>query len=110
MRKKIDSYLGFAKKSRNLISGGNTCVIMGQKKKLKLIIVCEDASENSKEKMMTLARKNKIPCLTYGKSDDISRITGTTGRSVFGIVDSKFAEIIVHTIDQEKIKDKEGIK
>ena len=47
MKKKIDSYLGFAKKSGNLMSGINTCSFGLSRGKVKLVILAEDISENS---------------------------------------------------------------
>lgn len=107
MRKKIDSYFGFACKSRNLVTGAGTCKVMATKGKLKLMIITEDIAEGSKEKMEKLAKANNIPYRIYGLSDHLSQITGTLGRSVFGITDKKFAETIEKEIDSEKSKEKE---
>ena len=52
MRSKINSYLGFAKKSGNLMSGTNTCIFGISKGKVKLVILAEDISENSEKKIM----------------------------------------------------------
>ena len=50
MNRKVISYLGFAKKSGNLLTGVNTCSFAMAKGKVKLMILAEDISENSREK------------------------------------------------------------
>ena len=57
MRERIHSYFGFAKKSRNLISGYNTCLYGIQKRKVKLMILASDLSENTLDKFRRLPRK-----------------------------------------------------
>lgn len=54
--KKIISYLGFAIKSNNLISGQTA--LKHTKKALNLIIVCNSASDNLKNLAKNLAEKN----------------------------------------------------
>ena len=45
MRSKVESYLGFAKKSGNLMSGSNTCIFGMAKGKVRLVILADDISE-----------------------------------------------------------------
>ena len=106
MKKKINSYMGFAKKSGNLISGGNTCQVTAEKGRLKLLIIAEDASENSREKMIKLAGKTKTAYRIYGRTDDLSHGTGTSGRRVFGVTDRNFADTIMNAIDEEQSKER----
>lgn len=101
MREKIYSYLGFAKKSRNLVSGSNTCTFAINQKKVKLLILTEDLSENTVKKMTKLAEDNKVTYRIYGKAEDLSQITGGGERGVFGITDTNFAEVILKEIDKE---------
>lgn len=107
MKKKTHSYLGFARKSGNLLSGGNTCLIAGAKGRLKLLIIAEDASENSREKVIRLAKKTKTAYRIYGRTDDLSHATGMQGRSIFGVTDSNLADTIMDAIDKEQRREKE---
>lgn len=100
MRKKVDSYLGFAAKSRSLISGYYTCLHSIKQKKLKLLILSEDLSENTTNKMIKLSEENGIPSRIYGKSVELSKATGNRERGVFGITDKNFADIILKEIDE----------
>lgn len=96
---KPESLMGFAAKSRDLVTGSNTCEIEAKKGRLKLLIIAEDIAEGSREKMIRTADTNGIPYRIYGDSDGLSHITGCSGRSVFGITDSGFARSIIKEID-----------
>jgi len=101
MIKKVDSYLGFAAKSRNLVSGYQTCLHAIKQKKLKLLILSEDLSENTVKKLSKLSKENEIPLRIYGKSEELSKTTGSQERGVFGITDVNFADVIKREIDGE---------
>ncbi|MFQ9892212.1 MAG: L7Ae/L30e/S12e/Gadd45 family ribosomal protein [Emergencia sp.] len=98
-RNKVFSYLGFAARSRNLVTGGNTCVMMMSKKKIKLLILTKDLSENTMKKMLQQCSKRNIVYRIFGSSEELSQITGKAGKGVFGITDQHFAEIILKEID-----------
>lgn len=101
MRKKVDSYLGFAAKSRNLVSGYHTCLHAIKQKKLKLLILSGDLSENTVKKLAKLSEDNGVPLRIYGKMEELSMITGSRERGVFGITDKNFADAILKEIDGE---------
>lgn len=102
MKSKLESYLGFARKSGNLIFGAGTCEISMDKGKVKLLIITEDTAENTRKKLIPKAERLGIPYIIYGLSDEISRITGTSGRTIFAITDKNFANVITEQIESEK--------
>ena len=99
MENKVLSYLGFAAKARKLVTGYNTCIYMMEKKKIRLLILAEDLSENSVKKMVSASEKHKVPCRIYGAGEQLSKITGTAGKGIFGITDENFAKVISDGID-----------
>ena len=101
MRKKVDSYLGFAAKSRNLVSGYQSCLHAIKHNKLKLLILSEDLSENTVKKISKLSKESEIPLRIYGKSEELSKVTGSQERGIFGITDVNFADVILKEIDGE---------
>lgn len=101
MRKKIDSYLGFAAKSRNLVTGYNTCLLMMDKRKIKLLILAKDLSEKTVKKLSDAAENKNIPYRYYGTVEELSRMCGKQGKGVFGITDVNFAKVIINEIDRE---------
>lgn len=98
-RNKALSYLGFAARSRNLVTGYNTCSLMMQKRKLKLLILTEDLAENTVKKMLQLCSRYKIEYRIFEKSEVLAHAAGKPGKGIFGITDSHFAEIICKEID-----------
>ncbi len=96
---KVCSYLGFAARSRNLITGYNTCIRMIESKKLKLLILTEDLSDNTVKKLRQKCGKHDIKYRIFGSAEELGRIAGKPGKGVFGITDSHFAEIICKEID-----------
>ena len=100
MRKKIESYLGFAARSRNLVTGYN--IMAMQKRKLKLLILASDLSENSIEKLVKEAEKTGTSYKIYGSVSGLSHITGKDNKGVFGVTDRNFADIISQEIDKEQ--------
>ena len=107
MRKKIYSYLGFATKSRKLINGFNTCVFSMKKRNVKLLIVAEDISENTEEKILREAEKYGVTYRRFGSIEELSGITGEECAGIFGITDDNFANVILREIDEEKSMEKE---
>lgn len=101
MKSKLESYLGFARKSGNLVFGAGTCEINMAKGKVKLLIIAEDTAENTKKKLISKAEREGVPCRIYGRADELSRITGADGRNVFAVTDSNFAKVIEEQIGLE---------
>ena len=104
-RSKVESYLGFAAKARKLSTGYNTCLFMMEKRKIKLLILAGDLSENSREKMTAAADKQGVPYRIYGKIEDLSHITGTEGKGIFGLADDNFAKVILSEIDRQSLEE-----
>ena len=59
MENKVLSYLGFAARARKLVTGYNTCLYMMEKKKIRLLLLAEDLSENTKKKISVQKKKKE---------------------------------------------------
>ena len=81
--------------------GYNTCLFAMNKKKVKLLIIAEDTSENTRKKIEKDAKKHQVTYRIYGTSDELSEMAGTGGRSIFGITDQNFAQVILKEIDKD---------
>ena len=101
-RSKVYSYLGFAAKSRNLISGYNSCIMGIERGKVKLLIVTEGISDNTVKKLLQKCDKYKVEYRIFGNREEIGKVTGNPGNGVFAITDSHFSEIICKEIDQNQ--------
>lgn len=100
MRKKIHSYLGFSKRSRSLISGYNSCTHGMERGKIRLLILTEDLTENTRQKFKKLAATQEVPLRIYGTKEELSKMTGENNRGVFGVTDKNLAAAILEEIDR----------
>ncbi len=89
-------------KAGKLAYGTDMCVEKIKNKKAKLIIVSEDASDNTKEKFSYLCKDNNIPLYLYGAKDDLSRSVGKNNKTVFAILDTNFAKSIKQMVEDLK--------
>ena len=99
MREKILSYLGFAAKSGNLISGSNAFKAESKKKKIEMLLITEDTSENTKKEMIKIAEMKGIPYRIWGNSVGVSGAVGRNERNIFAIKEKNLAEAIIKEID-----------
>ncbi len=102
MRKKIHSYIGFAKRSRNLTAGSNSCEFVCSRRPVYLMILATDLAENTIKKFTSLARGMNIPLRVYGTREELSEMAGEgTDTGVFVITDKNLANAILKEIDEE---------
>lgn len=94
---KIISYLGFAQKSNNMITGQTA--LKKTTKKLHLIMVCNTASENLKNLAKNLA--NKHDCEFIISKVEISNLIKFDDVKILGIVDENLSKAIIS--NKEKI-------
>lgn len=106
-RDKLYSYLGFASKSRNLITGYNTCLMAMTKGKIKLLIIAEDLALNTIDKMESKCKSQDIDYRIFGNAEELSHRTGNDNKGIFGITDDNFAKVICKEIDLIQSKEKE---
>lgn len=106
-KKKMLSYMGFAAKARKIVNGYNTCVFTMEKRRIRLLVIAEDLAENSKKKMISAANKYNVEYRIFGDSDEMSHMTGTEGKGIFGITDENFANVISKEIDNIQLLDRE---
>ncbi len=100
MRKsKLEGLLGFASRSKNLITGSNACLDKIPKRAVSLVIISEDVGENTRKKLMSKCKTYGIDYRIFGKAEDLSHITGKIDKGIFGITDKGFADSICKEID-----------
>jgi len=91
--------LGISKKAGKLIAGQESVERAANAKKISLIIVSNDTSKNTKEKMKNLSNKTNIPILFWSQADELGKAIGKELSKVIGITDEGFAKEI-----QKRIK------
>ena len=64
-------------------------------KKVKLVIVAEDASSRTKEKFDFLSKNNNIPIIIKGEIEVLSKAIGKSNKAIIGIEDINLSNEII---------------
>ena len=96
---KLQAYFGFARKSRSLVSGYETCIQIIKRNKMKLVLITHTASNRTKEKFRKLCETRKVPVIWADETLRIEEITGLSDRNIFGITDENLAKAIAKEIE-----------
>lgn len=99
MTDKVYSFLGLATKARKLVSGEETCERALKGLGVSLIIVADDASQNTKKKFTDACKFRSIEIRIFGKKDLLGKFTGKNIRSVVAILDKGFSRKLMEMID-----------
>jgi len=99
---KIYSMLGLCIKAGKLAYGSDMVINNIKKKKVKLIILSEDASENTKKKFIELANENNLKIIIFGKKEDLNQKIGEENKVVFGVLDENFSKSIIKLFEDLK--------
>ena len=94
MDRKVYSYIGLCQKAGRLKSGEGACVAAIAKGEACLVIISEDASDNTKKKFLNKAKYYGIECHVKGSRGDLSSAIGKANRPVVAITDRGLAEKI----------------
>ncbi len=100
MNSKIRNLLTLAAKSGNIVSGDETCINYFKKNAIYLIILAEDASDNTKKKFNDKASYRDVPVRFWNNKDELGSTIGKTSRTIIGIIDKGFAEKLLSYLDE----------
>ena len=89
-------------KAGKLAYGTDMCLEKIKFKKAKLILVAEDASENTKEKFSKMCESVKLPIYIYGSKEELSNHIGKANKTVFAVLDNNFAKSICKMFEELK--------
>lgn len=92
--KKIYNLLGLMVKSRNLLSGSFMTEKAVKEGLAKLVIVSEDASDNTKKLFHNKCEFYQVPLYLFGSSEKLGQAMGKEARVSLAVTDSGFAKSI----------------
>ena len=95
---KVLSYLGLAMRGRNLVSGEFQTEDAVKSGKAILVIVAEDASENTKKLFRDKCSYYEVPVYSYGTKQSLGRAIGKDQRSSLAVTDAGLAQAIEKTL------------
>ena len=87
------SMLGLASRARKITSG-ETLIHDIRNKKVHYVIIADDASDNTKKKIIDKCNFYKVDYVIEGSIDDLSIAVGKFNRVAVGILDKGFATSI----------------
>ena len=99
---KILSLLGLAVRAGDAVSGEFAVDKAGKSGRAYLLIIAEDASQNTKKLFLDMCRYYGIPFVLYGTRETIGKAVGKDNRSAAAILDQGFANSIMKQIDTGK--------
>lgn len=92
---KIYSYIGLCMRAGKIVSGDDTTLKELKKGKLHLVIVAEDASDNTKKLFKDKASYRKVDQIFFSTKLQLGLSIGKSPRSVIGIKDKSLSEKIL---------------
>ena len=90
---RLDNILGLAKRARKL-SVGDAVLEDIRKKKAKLVVICSDASENTKKKISDKCTYYGIPYLYMEDSVRLNTAIGSYNYMAVAVLEDGFAKMI----------------
>lgn len=100
--RKFYSLLGLCKKAGKLCGGEVAVENAIRKKKTVLLILAEDASENTKKKFRNSAVYYKIPLIEVGDKVSLGSAIGDEFRAIVAVMEQGFAKKLAQLAEEEK--------
>lgn len=91
---KILGLIGLSAKAGKICFGTDSTVDNITKRKVKLVIIANDASERSKSKFFELCKNYNIHIIEFENIDNLSKSIGKSNKAVIGIKDINLAKEI----------------
>ncbi len=98
MINKVYGLLGISSKAGKVISGTDIILEKMERKKVKLVIIAEDASEKTIKNMKYYCNKENVELIIYGNILENSKAIGKHNRATIAIIDQNLAIAIKELI------------
>ena len=103
-QKKVFSYIGIAAKAGYLTSGEFMAEKSVKEGKAKLVIVAEDASNNTKKMFTNMCTYYKVPIYFFGEKTNLGHAIGKEFRASLVLLDQGLADMVekqLNTINKD---------
>ncbi len=98
---KVLSLLGLAMRGRNLVSGEFQTVESVKTGSAMLVIVAEDASENTKKLFRDKCSFYEVPIYEFGTKEILGRAIGKDIRSSMAVCDAGLADAVIKQLEMK---------
>lgn len=100
-KNKILTLVGFAYKSRKMVSGEGITLEHIKKEKVRLVFLSKDASDNTAKRIKDKAASRDIPVCEFFDRYEMGKAIGKEERVVIGITDKNFANSMLTLLGGE---------
>ena len=97
---KVLSLLGLAFRSGNLVSGEFATREAVRKKAATLVIVANDASDNTKKMFVNQCKQYQVPFYCGGLKEELGHAIGKEFRASIAVTDQGFADALLKQLDK----------
>lgn len=94
-RNKILNLIGLATKARKTVSGEFSTEKAVKSGKAYLVVVADDASDNTRKKFTNMCTYYQVPICFFGKKDELGHRMGKEIRASLAVLDEGFAREMV---------------
>ena len=107
---RIFSLLGIAMRGRNLVSGETQTLEAVKKGSAGLVIIAEDASDNTVKLFTNKCRYYDIPVFRWGTKENLGHAIGKDLRSSVGVCDAGLANSLISLLTEQKKEWKDTVE
>lgn len=100
VKSKVYSMLGLATRSRNLVSGEFSTEKAIKEGKACVVIVAEDASNNTKKQFHNSCDFYHVPCFDFGTKEELGHAMGKEERASLAVTNEGFAKSIIKILEE----------
>ena len=100
-KNKVLTYLGLATRAGKTVSGEFSVEKSLKQRKARLVVVSEEASENTKKKFRNMCEYWKTPLYFFGTGEELGRACGKEFRIVTAVEDEGLAKAAISHLEQE---------
>lgn len=93
--RKVLNLIGLATKAGKLVSGEFSTEKSVKDKKAVLVIVSEEASDNTRKMFTNMCTYYKVPIYFFGKKEELGRAMGKEQRASLAVLDKGLADAMV---------------
>lgn len=99
MQNKIYGILGLAQRAGKVRSGEFSAEKSLKEGRCRLLLLPEDASDNTRKKFHNMSDFRRVPIREYGTKEELGHALGKEERSSVSIEDEGFAEAVISILD-----------
>ena len=100
--KKALAYIGFARKSRQLVSGEFAVENAVKQNKAVVVVLASDASDNTKKKFRNMTENRGIPLFFVADKARLGRALGTEIRASLAVTGRELGEAVINALSEKK--------